>query len=76
MTVLAVSLAFLLIAGLISTSLAQNEEGGEKELVRVRRGGYYCPFRQDKCHRHCRSFGRKAGYCGGFLKKTCICVMK
>ncbi|XP_040070919.1 defensin [Ixodes scapularis] len=75
MKVLAVSIAFLLIAGLISTTLAEND-GEEKELVRVRRGGYYCPFRQDKCHRHCRSIGRKAGYCGNFLKRTCICVKK
>uniref|UniRef100_A0A147BW78 Putative defensin n=1 Tax=Ixodes ricinus TaxID=34613 RepID=A0A147BW78_IXORI len=75
MKVLAFSLAFLLIAGLISTTLAEND-GGKKELVRVRRGGYYCPFRQDKCHRHCRSFGRKAGYCGNFLKRTCICIKK
>ncbi|EEC08554.1 preprodefensin, putative [Ixodes scapularis] len=75
MKVLAVSLAFLLIIGLISTSLAENNKEGEKDLVRVR-NGYYCPFQQDKCHLHCISIGRKAGYCGNFLKRTCICVMK
>ncbi|XP_040064580.2 defensin-like [Ixodes scapularis] len=73
---LAISLVFLLITGLISTSLAENDEGGEKELVRVRRTSYHCPHRQGKCHRYCRSIGRKRGYCGGFRRTTCICVEK
>ncbi|EEC01374.1 preprodefensin, putative [Ixodes scapularis] len=76
MKVLAVSLAFLLITGLISTSLAENDEGGEKELVRVRRTSYNCPFQKHKCHRHCKSIGHIAGYCGGFRNRTCICVKK
>ncbi|XP_040064838.1 defensin-like [Ixodes scapularis] len=76
MKVLAISLAFLLITGLISASHAENDEGGEKEHVRVRRTGHHCPHRQGKCHRYCRSSGYKRGYCGGFRRKTCVCVEK
>ncbi|CAN7942434.1 unnamed protein product [Ixodes hexagonus] len=75
MKVLAVSIIFLLIAGLLSASLAQ-DDGGETEVVRVRRSGYFCPFRQGACHRHCRSIRRRGGYCAGLFKQTCTCYRK
>ncbi|CAN8021567.1 unnamed protein product [Ixodes persulcatus] len=73
MKVLAVSLAFLLIAGLISTSLAENDEGGEKELVRVRRTGHFFPLRHDAGHRHSKRSARRGCRCYGSIKKYCFC---
>ena len=35
--------------------------------------GFGCPFDQYQCHSHCRSIGRRGGYCGGTLKLTCTC---
>ncbi|CAN7941115.1 unnamed protein product [Ixodes pacificus] len=73
MKVVAVSLAFLLIAGLISTSLAENDEGGEKELVRVRRSGHFRPLRHDAGNRHSERSAPKGCRCYGKGKRICIC---
>ncbi|XP_050051433.1 4 kDa defensin-like [Dermacentor andersoni] len=74
MKVLAVALVFVLVAGLISTTVAQGDES-EVAHVRVRRG-FGCPLNQGACHRHCRSIGRRGGYCSGIVKQTCTCYRK
>uniref|UniRef100_A0A023FP91 Defensin n=1 Tax=Amblyomma cajennense TaxID=34607 RepID=A0A023FP91_AMBCJ len=71
MKVLAIALIFVLVAGLVSTVVAQDDEGAVAH-VRVRRG-FGCPLNQGACHRHCRSIGRRGGYCAGIIKQTCTC---
>uniref|UniRef100_A0A6B0U389 Putative defensin n=1 Tax=Ixodes ricinus TaxID=34613 RepID=A0A6B0U389_IXORI len=73
MKVVAVSLAFLLIAGLISTSLAENVEGGEKELVRVRRNGHFFPPGHDPGNHPLRRDAPKGCRCYEKSKRICIC---
>nr|QEO24728.1 holosin 4 [Ixodes holocyclus] len=71
MKVVAVAFIFVLVAGLISASSADDADS-EGAHVRVRRG-FGCPFNQGACHNHCRSIGRRGGYCAGFFKQTCTC---
>ncbi|XP_077505891.1 4 kDa defensin [Amblyomma americanum] len=74
MKVLAIVLIFVLVAGLVGTVVAQDDEGAVAH-VRVRRG-FGCPFNQGACHRHCRSIGRRGGYCAGAFKQTCTCYRR
>ncbi|XP_040064578.2 4 kDa defensin [Ixodes scapularis] len=74
MRVVAVTLIVLLVVGALKTSSGQEEEN-QVAHVRVRRG-FGCPFNQGACHRHCRSIGRRGGYCAGFLKQTCTCYRR
>ncbi|KAL3244627.1 hypothetical protein MRX96_018611 [Rhipicephalus microplus] len=71
MKFLGIALAFVLVAGLINTTVAQD---GDSKVphVRVRRG-FGCPVFQGNCHTHCRSIGRLGGYCAGTFKLTCTC---
>nr|XP_050051431.1 defensin-like [Dermacentor andersoni] len=73
MKVLALCFIIVLVAGLMCAAAAEDGEGeGDVAHVRVRRG-FGCPLNQGACHRHCRSIGRRGGYCGGFIKQTCTC---
>lgn len=36
--------------------------------------GFGCPGNEYACDEHCRSLGRRGGYCGGFLWHTCYCI--
>ncbi|CAN7990183.1 unnamed protein product [Ixodes hexagonus] len=74
MRVVAVALVVLLVAGVIMSSSAQEDEN-QVAHVRVRRG-FGCPFNQGACHRHCRSIGRRGGYCSGVFKQTCTCYRR
>ncbi|XP_077529620.1 defensin-like isoform X4 [Haemaphysalis longicornis] len=69
MKILAVALIFVLVA-----AAAQDDES-DVPHVRVRRG-FGCPFNQGACHSHCRSIGRRGGYCAGIVKQTCTCYRK
>lgn len=35
--------------------------------------GFGCPWNAYQCHSHCRSVGRRGGYCRGFFRQTCAC---
>nr|ATN39848.1 defensin DFS2 [Haemaphysalis longicornis]BAX73647.1 hemolymph defensin [Haemaphysalis longicornis] len=71
MRVLVLSLAVILLCGLMAGS-ATAEEESEVAHLRVRRG-FGCPLNQGACHRHCRSIRRRGGYCSGIIKQTCTC---
>ncbi|XP_077527263.1 4 kDa defensin-like [Haemaphysalis longicornis] len=73
MKLLAVVLALVLVIGAVAKG-AVTEEKGEVAHLRVRRWGFGCPFNARRCHRHCRSIRRRAGYCAGRLRLTCTCV--
>ncbi|XP_077552565.1 4 kDa defensin-like [Haemaphysalis longicornis] len=73
MKLLAVTLAFVLVIGAVANGGA-NGDKSEVAHVRVRRWGFGCPFDAPRCHRHCRSIRRRAGYCAGALRLTCTCV--
>ncbi|XP_072142885.1 defensin-like [Dermacentor andersoni] len=75
MKVLVIALIFTLVSGILATA-SLNEDKSEVAHLRVRRWGFGCPFNQRACHRHCRSIRRRAGYCGGRFKLTCICVRR
>ncbi|XP_072142020.1 defensin-like [Dermacentor andersoni] len=75
MKVLAIALIFTLVSAILATA-SLNENKSEVAHLRVRRWGFGCPFNQRACHRHCRSIRRRAGYCGGRFKVTCICVRR
>uniref|UniRef100_L7LRP9 Putative tick defensin n=1 Tax=Rhipicephalus pulchellus TaxID=72859 RepID=L7LRP9_RHIPC len=74
MKLLTIFLIFALVSGILAS--ASLNEKSEVPHLRVRRWGFGCPFNAPKCHRHCRSFGRRAGYCGGRFRLTCICVLR
>nr|QEO24725.1 holosin 1 [Ixodes holocyclus] len=71
MKVLAIAVLSLLVAGVFTASF-HGEHESEIAHVRVRRG-FGCPFNQGACHSHCRSIGRRGGYCAGIIKQTCTC---
>ncbi|XP_050022785.1 defensin-like [Dermacentor andersoni] len=73
MKVLALSFIIVLATALVCTAAAQDGEGeGGVAHVRVRRG-FGCPLNQRGCHLHCRSIGRRGGYCAGVIRQTCTC---
>ncbi|CAN7997741.1 unnamed protein product [Ixodes pacificus] len=74
MKAVAIALVVVMIAGLISTSGAQ-EDDSQVAHVRVRRE-FGCPLNQGACHNHCRSIKRRGGYCSGIFKQTCTCYRK
>uniref|UniRef100_A0A023FSN2 Putative tick defensins 1 n=1 Tax=Amblyomma cajennense TaxID=34607 RepID=A0A023FSN2_AMBCJ len=75
MKVLAVALLIVLVAGLVSTVAAQDDESGVAH-VRVRRANP-CPpntLNNEACRRHCRSSGHSGGRCTGSIKmRECKC---
>ncbi|XP_065308581.1 4 kDa defensin-like [Dermacentor albipictus] len=71
MKILATVFVFMLFTGFASHAVAENDEL-EVGHVRVRRG-FGCPLNQAACHNHCRSIGRRGGYCAGLVKQTCTC---
>ncbi|RWS21649.1 defensin-1-like protein, partial [Leptotrombidium deliense] len=48
-------------------------ENSQFNECKVKEHGFGCPWNADRCHNHCRSIGRKGGYCGGTMRKTCYC---
>ncbi|KAL3244628.1 hypothetical protein MRX96_018612 [Rhipicephalus microplus] len=75
MKLLTTFLILALMSGILVTASLNNEKS-EVAHLRVRKWGFGCPFRARACHNHCRSFGRRAGYCGGRFRVTCICVLR
>lgn len=60
----------LLLAAVVAASPAPQPEA-EAELGKR---GYGCPFDQRECNDHCKSIGKRAGYCDGAVKQTCTCT--
>lgn len=59
---------------LVSAVMCENSEADQAK-VRVKRG-FGCPLNAQACHRHCKSIGRRGGYCAGDLRLTCTCYRR
>jgi hypothetical protein len=57
----------------VATSQGESGSSGSSDQPDSAVAGFGCPFDQYQCHSHCRSIGRRGGYCGGTLKLTCTC---
>uniref|UniRef100_L7LQ94 Putative tick defensin n=1 Tax=Rhipicephalus pulchellus TaxID=72859 RepID=L7LQ94_RHIPC len=75
MKLLTIFLICALVSGILA-SASLNESKSEVAHLRVRRWGFGCPINSRLCNYHCRNIGRRAGYCGGRFRVTCICVRR